>query len=524
MIVAALAVGFFVFGDSGSGGSAGGSAGGSSGGGSAGGSGGSSSPRGIDFWPRSAPDDETVDTSLWEFSLYDIGENEAILSVSPSGRHILTAERLSIDIASRFASGIPNHMGRQVAYISVYTERNGVYALTSRIDIGSEADPALNDTLAVSDINSIAWSGDETRALISVGLTTARQYFSHTHSDVFLADFTNQTFENLTGNAWSGNLGDGTPHNLSPQWADRDNIRFIRYEPNEHRDYVISLMGMDLSTGRQELLSDLSDGGRFTLVFDYAIHGDLVYFTTIGSLDSSGFLSSRLDGGRTPPTRLVSVINLRENNIHGYMTGFASVEISQDGRWACLTAMDPRLYARDIPFADGINVARMLLDSNASQQELEEAALTLSQPDPGSAVSMVTRLPWIPCHNVFLYDLRNDELVNPFTAAALQPVTVIVTAATFAPDGRSLLCAVLGDGGEWTVEGFFAETTFYQVRLDDGSFDAVRIFRTDMTAIALPESLTWLGNNSVLIRPFYGAPPFEPVQIATPAAFARFVG
>jgi hypothetical protein len=97
---------------------------------------------------------------------------------------------------------------------------------------------------------------------------------------------------------------------------------------------------------------------------------------------------------------------------------------------------------------------------------------------------------------------------------------VIATAATFAPDGKSLLCAIIGDGGEWTT-GSYDKTALYQIRLDDGSFQAVRILKTDV--LETPTKLSWLENNSLLIRGD-GIPPDYPVQIIIPAAFERFVG
>ena len=97
--------------------------------------------------------------------------------------------------------------------------------------------------------------------------------------------------------------------------------------------------------------------------------------------------------------------------------------------------------------------------------------------------------------------------------------TVIVTAATFAPDGKSLLCAVFGESGIWTMDSF-AETTLYQVRIDDFSFDSVRIFKTDVPAT--PTYVSWLKDNSVLIHSWDGPPPHYPVLLVKPAAFERF--
>jgi len=272
---------------------------------------------------------------------------------------------------------------------------------------------------------------------------------------------------------------------------------FIRYEID--RDWVTTLMGMNLGTGVQETLADLSSPhGSPAPVFDYAVHGDRLYYVHADAQEASGFYVANLDGRLRAPVKLLDVRRMREDGTHPYMASLMSVQISSDGRWACLSVVDQRLMARDIPFAD---------DPESPQ------------PDPRSATSLVSGLPWVPCHNVILYDLENNEIVDPFIERALQPHMVIVTGATFAPDGRSLLCAVLGDGGDWRMFSFFDETTLYQIRLDDGSFDAIRVFQTDLPTSQLPEIITWLESDSILIRSMSGIPPLNPVQIAKPAAF-----
>ena len=458
----------------------------------------------ISYWPESAPAAATVEKALWEFDIGDIN-GESILSVSPSGKHILTADRITVDLSKSNTYGVPNPLGKQVDYISVYTLTNGVYSLATQIDIDYDTNPALNNTLAMAYGESIAWSEDETRALIAVG-SSAYRYLGGSHTNIYLADFEKQTFENLTGSDDEDqpSVEDGGHINVLPQWIDNNNISFIRYEFVEYDEVThaqISLMQMNMNTGKQTLLSYLNTDGRVMFIYDYKVLGDSVYFSKgEGPLEASGFFVAKLDGGKTPETCLINVLELIEDNIHPHQRSFFSVQISPDGRWAVLTAIDTRILNCDVPLADDPD---------------------FPQPDPSSAKSPVTKRDWIPCHSVMLYDLKNNEIVNPFTAASLHPDVVIATGATFAPDGKSLLCAVLGDGGPWLTDRFFKEATIYQIRLDDGSFDAVRIFKTDL--IIPPDSmqLIWLKNDSLLMQSWYGIPPINQVQIVTPAAFER---
>ena len=454
---------------------------------------------GAGFWPDAAPDERTVERVLWEPNENDLGEGETIISVSPSGMHILTIDRSVLDVSSRFTSGIPNSMGRQVSHVSIYSLANGIFSVTTRISIDSREDIALNDTLAITHDDGVSWSEDETRILIAAGFFHVRQFLLNSHTDIFILDIARQTFENLTGreNPQVG-LSEGGYHHFLPQWIDNDSIRYIRYELDSRDNWVTSLLKLELRRGSSELLADLSSDGRPATVFDYAVHGDMVYFTRDATnRDASGFYAASMNGGRRSQTMLLDLQGLRERNIHPYAAGLYSVQVSFDGRWALLTVIDQRLIMRDVPFAD---------------------APGLPQPDPRSAVSPITNHEWIPCHNVILYDLENSRIADPFVAEALVPYTSIVTGATFSPDGKSLLCAVLGDGGVWLTGSFYGEATLYQVRIDDESFDAIKIFWTALYD-PLPESLSWLGNNSVLIRSFGGMPPINPVRLAIPAAF-----
>lgn len=443
----------------------------------------------LSYWPKEPPAGDAGTT--WAFDMGDMGEGETIVSVSPSGKYILAVERLELDLTKRFASGVANEFGRQVRYVALYTKQEDAYVQTGRIDIAPEENLALNDTLAACQEDGIAWNGNETQVLITVG-TSAKSYMLQMHSDIYLLDFSGQTFENLTGR-------DDMPseHRIFlPQWADDENIRYIRY--NVDGDWRVGLMGMNVKTGEQEHLADLSDEGRAVFIADYQIYGDAVYYSRDNTdLDRSGFFSAKLDGGISQPACLLGIGELRES-LHPYIKYFSSVEISQDGRWACLTASDMRMAMRDIPLTDHPE---------------------LPQTDPGSAVSIVQGQKWVPCHNVFLFDLESGELAEPFAAKELCPDVVIATAATFAPDGKSLLCAVFGDGGPWSI-GSFSKTALYQINLAEESFDTVRICGTEVETV--PDKITWLGDHTVLLRFSGGLPPLNPVDIVKPAAFESF--
>jgi len=180
---------------------------------------------------------------------------------------------------------------------------------------------------------------------------------------------------------------------------------------------------------------------------------------------------------------------------------FTSAEVSYDGRWALLTILDRRILMRDFPLAD--------CPENP-------------QSDPSSAISMVTGRPWTPFHNVILFDLYNNTIVDPFINSGLIPTKVVVTAATFAPDGKSLLCIVFGDSDMWTLASF-AETSVWQVCLADNPLEAIRVFRRDISEYSssiLLTRISWLDNDLLWIRPTWMEFPFRTSHLLTiPAAF-----
>jgi len=458
------------------------------------------------YWLEEEPDEATAGAALWRFDSAvpeDWTEEDYILSVSPSGQALLAAKR---DLRQNSRSGNPgNRLGREAAYISLYELRDGRFEQTGRIPIDPEADPDWNDVVVNCDELNVAWSPDESLLLLATGIVdnissilsmidSAKDY------NVYLVDFAEESVVDLMKTGDNPASSDSTYFHCMPQWADHRTIRFIRYELDASHMLLVSLMGIDIVTGEQTLLADLSVEGRLAIVCDYVVRGDAVYYSIDAMVrEVEGFYATKLgDNGRLPAC-LLSIADLREKYGYPYAMELWSVQISPDGRWACLTIRDQRVLTRDFPFADHPDYP---------------------QSDPGAAVSTVLRgREWVPYHDVILYDLRYHVIVNPFTAGALQPDVAIAISAAFAPDGRSLLCAVLGDGGVWTMDGLFSETTVYQIRLDDASsFHAARVYKTDVHSP--PNMITWLKGNTLWIRPaWYSSPRVVQTILVKPAAF-----
>jgi hypothetical protein len=279
-----------------------------------------------DYWPKEAPDTGTIKNAKWEFDSGDIlksadvDEPLAIISVSPSGKYILAANQITQNIKETLPAGIPNRLGRLPESLYVFTNRNGVYTKTSRIAVDAGADLELSSTLGVCREDGVAWSKDETRAVFTVGNgSDVRNYIRDTHSNIYLVDFSTHTFYKLTDSS------DGGRFNLLPQWVDNDEIRFIHWEIDSN-GIIKSLMGLNLKTGREELLSDLSADGH---IEDYIISGESVYFSKVymSSLEYSGFYKAKLDGGKTPPTCLLNMQEIQEDSIRPYAAWFSSVQI-----------------------------------------------------------------------------------------------------------------------------------------------------------------------------------------------------
>jgi len=475
------------------------------------------------YWLGEAPSAQTVAASLWSINEATvtgtgIGADDYILSVSPSGRYFLVVDA---NRTPNLQAGRPsNQFGIDIEHISLYTYRAGRLMQTHRININAATNQALNDTIVTTDDLNVTWSPDESRVLISPGVEMKRSFsnFQRINSDIYLINFAVGTIENLTG--WYNEpetIFDGADLDFMPQWIDDTNIRFIRYRYEEHfnEDYddydslwLILLKKMDLRTGNVELMTELSRDDRVpAVIYDYAVHGNYVYFskfTLTGPLDSpfdvSGFFSTRIGTQQASPNLLVSLSDMQQNVNEGILGELIRVEISPDGRWALLTASYPRFWQLDIPTTYG------------------PYAVSID-----AAYSHVTRRPWIPMHGVVLFDLYEGRVANPFVSSDLYPTTVIVTAATFAPDGKSLIFAAFGSGGLWSPSRI-NETTLYQVRLDDGSFDAIRIFATEL-GDGPAFSISWLENNALWIgSTWYGNPRFSDTlpNVVIPASFEVF--
>jgi len=456
----------------------------------------------VDFWPSEAPGQRTIETALWELDVDELGfdSNKYILSVSPSGMNILVVQNGAPNLQNRRRG---NRFGQEVEYIAMYSIRNGRFVQAERIYIETISGHRWNDIIAGACETSVAWNDDEMRVLIAGGNDSLRTIpeLLGGFSSIFLVDFDRRFVEDLTGrhiepvDIWEGGYTD-----TLPRWLDADSISFIRYESDADGMLVTSLMRMNLRNGSEALWAGLSNHEDIIFVSDYAIYDDRVYYIkdTIPTM-VRGFYYARLTGGRHEPVQLLSVYNvLGIYDFNRQPFNFLSVEVSDDGRWALLTKLDNRALQRDIPTYP-------------------------SQPDPRTAMSYVHRRPWVGHHNVILFDLYNNKIANPFVDERLSPYELIITAATFAPDGKSILVAAFGDEEVWTLNSF-AMTTLWQVNLD--TFDAIRIFRAideDYYSMTLTR-ISWLKNNSLWIRQAQMANPiWKSHIIVIPAAFERLV-
>ena len=276
-----------------------------------------------------------------------------------------------MNVSDKFAAGAPNPFGRLPDSLYVFSKYKDSYVLSNTIEIDPVHDIAFSSTLGYSRDDGVAWNEDETKILVTAGLDESRYYIQSSYSDIYLVDLTNQTFKNLTD--------DVTTISLLPQWVDSNNISFVRYDIEDQSKWDVHLIGMNLETGEENLLSVLSDDGRIFFIEDYAIVEDIVYFCdNSGNKENMGLYRAKLDGGRLSSRLLLGALEMREDGSHPYVRGFYSVQVSSDERWALLTVIDHRLQIHDFPFADGMNIAKNRLDSSATQKELEEAAKRFS--------------------------------------------------------------------------------------------------------------------------------------------------
>ena len=435
-----------------------------------------------DYWLGSVSEDAI---RLYDSSVLDYGANMTTISVSPSGKYIAAVDRSSISLQDRFAADIGNPFGRLPDAICLFVRWGDDYKLYRTYPIDKETQLELSSTLGGGA--DIAWNEDETRCIISYKWGASSEnnaYISNYHSNLYLLELADGSFRRLTENS------EACEHCALPVWSGTDTVRFLRL--SNRGGFLNSLCEMDLTTGKETKLADLySANGAVSVVYDWQVVGEQIYYIVDAYTGGSGFYVSPMGGWEASARCLVNLMKeLRETNRHPYCTMFGQMEISADSRWACLTVVDRRVNSLDFPFAD-----------NPKNP----------QSDPANAISVMTKRPWVPCHNVFLFDLSQNRLVDPFTDKALTPTKAVVTAACFAPDGKSLLCAVFGDGQPWTIAEK-TRTTFYQIDLTDVWFKTARIFETELaSSLWFPDGIRWMPDNTLCIPT--GRAPSNPVQL-----------
>ena len=449
------------------------------------------------YWPSDVPDPTGTD---WRFDPADIAADGArrltTVSVSPSGNIVAAVDRSAIDRSSQHAAGVANPFGRLPDAIYLFAKKDGRYVPDKRIAVDPQEQLELSSLLGGGC--EFSWSGDESRVVVTGKWTaagTSVSYATVSHTNLYLLDVVTGEARRLTGNSAAGE------HCVLARWTDQDTVRFVRIGMED--GWQNSLCEIDVVTGEETVLAGLySAGGAATAPLYWQVSDGTVYYVLYGMKGQTGFYATPLGGGEGSARCLVDPAqDLVETNLHPYCSscGFTRAEISADGNWACLTVYDQRVDRLDFPFADHA---------------------TMPQSDPGHAVSVVTHRPWVPCHNVFLYDLRRERLVDPFTDPSLAPTSAVVTAACFAPDGQSLLCAVFGDDGEWTIDDL-TRTSFWQVDLPGGERAPVRVLETELdSSLSFPEGIQWLKDNSLCVPT--AMPPLEAVQMVKPSAFAGY--
>ncbi|MBQ6232014.1 MAG: hypothetical protein IJJ80_00735 [Clostridia bacterium] len=413
------------------------------------------------------------------------GANLTTVSVSPSGKYIAAVDRTSMSLEKRHAAGVGNPMGRLPEAICLFARQDDGYSLSRTIPVDAETQLELSSILGGGA--AMAWNGDETRCVISYQWGAGSEtnaYINNFHSNLYLLDLSDGSLRRLTDNS------EACEHCVLPAWSGPDTVRYVRL--SNRGGFMNVLCEIDLNTGRETKLADLySAGGSISVVYDWQAVGERIYYIVDAYTGGTGFYVSPFGGREANARCLVNLMKeLRETNRHPYCKTFSQMEISDDGRWACLTVTDQRVFTRDFPTAD-----------NPKNP----------QSDPAHAISVMTGLPWVPCHNVLLYDLSRMSLVDPFRDSALAPEKAVVTAACLAPDGQSMLCAVYGDGRPWSIAEE-TRTTFYQIDLGDGRFTANRVFETELaSSLWFPEGIWWTADNCLHIPT--GKAPANPVQI-----------
>jgi len=444
-------------------------------------------------WLIDAPDSDALETILCEANedSFPLEEEGYILSISPSGKNILVAN-VSWEFNLYDRRPPINIAGQDAKYIALYTKNNGQFELAGRMYVDSTWE-AWNDVVVSADGASVSWSPDERRVVISASCALPSQQLPSANANIFVIDLDNMAVEQLTHDY----------SNFLPRWIDSNSISFIRYAFNDSGDLMVKLMRMNMNSRNAQLWADLSGEGNLMFISCYAVHGNFVYYTKESFTGTqAGFYIAELTGNNANPRQLINIVDFIEYNETLHRFNLTNVQISPDGRWVILTKLNDRVMRRDIPMADCVE---------------------FPQTDPSAAISFVFNRPMAPHHHVMIFDLQNSQLANPFVSDGLRPYQVIVTAATFAPDGQSIIAAVFGDGSPW-VRANEEVTTLWQIDLASPNFDAVRIYRTEVDHSLFITHISWLGSNALWIRSStwgYRAAAM-PHVLVVPGAFGGF--
>ena len=481
------------------------------------------------FWPESPPSNIALHSTVWSFNrAFADGElTGSILSVSPSGRHFLVVySDWMVNILER---RLLNSGGRQLDRIALYEYDRGQVLEVNRIYLDFHGDIPFHDAILNAGREGVDWSECERRIALSVGFPELRipLNLAQAHIDVFVVDFETAEYINLSA---FNHRPEENVSDYRAKWYDSESITFVR---SVWGDSVTNcLMHVNVATGEVTRLANLgTEWGEMSFVYGYAIRGGNVYFIreAMGAglfqdehtfINSSGLFYAPLDGGTHFPAPLLTYEDMMEHDWGGNerltMDRITGMEVSPCGRWILLSQSHwPTRFLRlDLP---------VVAESEAAWTLCPERGIYRIE----NFFSRTFALPWIPFHYVALFDLERGIRVDPFQQGHLRPDVVIALTATFAPDGRSIVAGVFGDGGPWTVE-HFDMLTFYQIRIDDGSFDAVKIFEADRRVhddfelnISRGLSMSWLGNNALWLSQPMGGHNIN--FIAIPSAFERFV-
>lgn len=435
---------------------------------------------------------------IWQFDPADISVDGAdtltMVSVSPSGQYIIAVDRGKMDKKARHAADVANPMGRLSNAIYLFAREDAHYRLNATFPVDSQAQQELSSILGAG--SAFAWSEDETRVAIASDWSAQGETLlscNRFHTNLYLLELSDGTFRRLTANSQPGE------HSVLPQWVGSDTLRYVHTTCDQ--EWKNELCEINVDTGGDRSLANLYNaGGAASPIICWQAVDERIYYTadSIGAI--SGFYTTPIGGTESDARCLIDVgAELKETGKHPYCgtSALYHMEVSTDGRWACLSILDRRVLTRDFPLSDDPQYP---------------------QDDPANALSAKDGRPWVPCHNVLLYDLEAEQLVDPFADSTLDPAKVIVTGACFSPDGQSLLCALFGDGGPWRMEDD-TRATFCRIDLADGSFTPVRVFDTELqSSLYFPRGFSWLDSNVLCIPT--ETPPTNYIQLIQPAGLS----